>query len=103
MVHFYLLLRNFHFKEILILSVTYISSGQIRPVNGPFLFNSNTDSLTIFRFGDMLNPWGDLIAMARAWCLVKPGGKALVGVPSGPGMNFGLILIITFFQILLDF
>ncbi len=36
----------------------------------------------------MLNPWGDLIVMARAWCLVKPGGKALVGVPSGPGMNF---------------
>ena len=35
----------------------------------------------------MLNPWGDLIVMARAWCLVKPGGKALVGVPSGPGMN----------------
>ena len=25
------------------------------------------------RFGDMLNPWGDLIAMARAWCFVKPG------------------------------
>ena len=36
------------------------------------------------RYGDMLNPWGDLITMARAWCLVKPGGKALVGVPSGP-------------------
>jgi hypothetical protein len=32
----------------------------------------------------MLNPWGDLIGMARAWCLVKPGGRALVGVPSGP-------------------
>jgi hypothetical protein len=32
----------------------------------------------------MLNPWGDLITMARAWCLVKPGGRALVGVPSGP-------------------
>ena len=32
----------------------------------------------------MLNPWGDLIAMARAWCLVKPGGYGLVGVPAGP-------------------
>ena len=31
----------------------------------------------------MLNPWGDLITMARAWCLVKPGGLALVGVPTG--------------------
>jgi hypothetical protein len=37
-----------------------------------------------FRYGDMLNPWGDLIAMARSWCLVKPGGYAMVGVPFGP-------------------
>jgi hypothetical protein len=36
------------------------------------------------RYGDALNPWGDLIAMARAWCFVKPGGQALVGLPSGP-------------------
>ena len=33
----------------------------------------------------MLNPWGDLIAMARSWCLVEPGGYGLVGVPTGPG------------------
>ena len=32
-----------------------------------------------FRYGDSLNPWGDLIAMARAWCVLKPGGKALIG------------------------
>ena len=38
------------------------------------------------RYGDALNPWGDLIAMARAWCLIKAGGKALVGLPSGPDM-----------------
>ena len=31
-----------------------------------------------------MNPWGDLITMARAWCLMKPGGMALVGMPSGP-------------------
>ncbi len=39
-----------------------------------------------YRYGDMLNPWADLITMARAWCLVKPGGLALVGVPTGPDM-----------------
>ena len=33
------------------------------------------------RYGDNLNPWGDLIAMAKAWCLTKPDGKALVGFP----------------------
>ena len=35
------------------------------------------------RYGDSLNPWGDLITMAKAWCLMKPGGRALIGVPSG--------------------
>jgi hypothetical protein len=31
-----------------------------------------------------LNPWGDLISMARAWCITKSGSKALIGVPAGP-------------------
>lgn len=31
-----------------------------------------------------MNPWGDLIAMSRAWCAMRPGAKALVGVPTGP-------------------
>ena len=37
------------------------------------------------RYGDSLNPWGDLITMAKAWCLTKakPKGRALVGVSSG--------------------
>lgn len=35
------------------------------------------------RYGDGLNPWGDFIGMARAWCLTREGGRALIGVPSG--------------------
>jgi len=35
------------------------------------------------RYGDSLNPWGDLITMAQAWCLLKPGARALVGIPGG--------------------
>ena len=35
------------------------------------------------RYGDALNPYGDLITMAKTWCLTRPGGRALVGVPSG--------------------
>ena len=34
------------------------------------------------RYGDQLNPWGDIITMGRAWCLMKPSGRALVGVPT---------------------
>ena len=40
-----------------------------------------------FRYGDTLNPWGDLITMARAWCVLKPGGRALIGIPIGPGVD----------------
>ena len=34
------------------------------------------------RYGDAINPWADLITMAKAWCIVKKGGLSLVGVPS---------------------
>ena len=30
-----------------------------------------------------MNPWGDIIVMGRAWCLLKSGGRALIGVPTG--------------------
>jgi len=33
------------------------------------------------RYGDLLNPWGDLQAMAKAWCITKPSGPMFVGVP----------------------
>jgi len=36
------------------------------------------------RMGVSLNPWGDLIAhWGKSLCITKPGGKALVGVPTG--------------------
>lgn len=36
------------------------------------------------RYGDALNPWGDLQAMAKAWCITKEGGQMFAGVPTGP-------------------
>ena len=38
----------------------------------------------LFRYGDNLNPWGDLISMARAYCVSQPNAMALVGIPAGP-------------------
>lgn len=35
------------------------------------------------RYGDALNPWGDILAVARAWCVTKPGGQMYLAVPSG--------------------
>jgi len=33
------------------------------------------------RYGDSLNPWGDILAVARARCLTKPGGHLVIAVP----------------------
>ena len=35
------------------------------------------------RYGDTLNPWGDLLSVARAWCVTKPGGTLALGLPTG--------------------
>ena len=43
-------------------------------------------------YGDSINPWGDLITMAKAWCTLKPKAKALVGVPYGPDVVQVLII-----------
>ena len=34
------------------------------------------------RYGDALNPYGDLEAVAQTWCALKPGGYFFLGVPS---------------------
>jgi len=33
------------------------------------------------RYGDSLNPFGDLEASAQAWCMLKPGGIFFLGLP----------------------
>ena len=32
-----------------------------------------------FRYGDALNPWGDIIAIARGWCVTKDQGSLTLG------------------------
>ncbi len=53
-------------------------------VNDQLRSSEMKTSIYAVRYGDALNPWGDVIAMARSHCLLKPGGQALVGVPTGP-------------------
>jgi hypothetical protein len=33
------------------------------------------------RYGDALNPWGDMEAAVQTWCLLKPGGIFFLGLP----------------------
>ena len=41
---------------------------------------SSVEHSGLGRYGDALNPWGDMQAIARAWCVTKPGGQLLLGV-----------------------
>lgn len=42
---------------------------------------SSVEHSGLGRFGDMLNPWGDIITIARAWCVTKDNGSLTIGVP----------------------
>ena len=41
---------------------------------------SSVEHSGLGRYGDALNPWGDIIAIARAWCVTKKGGSLTIGV-----------------------
>jgi hypothetical protein len=43
--------------------------------------HSSLEHSGLGRYGDNLNPWADLITSARAWCVTKPEGHLLLGVP----------------------
>ena len=49
-----------------------------------FSYNSEFHDICLFlgRYGDSLNPWGDIITIAQAWCVSKPDAQLAVGVPT---------------------
>jgi len=55
--------------------------GEIEPFDGAVSYSSLEHS-GLGRYGDSLNPWGDILAAAKVWCVLKPGGYFLLGVPS---------------------
>ena len=42
------------------------------------------------RYGDSLNPWGDMMTVAGAWCVTTEDAQMAIGVPvtrsGGPGV-----------------
>ncbi len=50
--------------------------------------HSSVEHSGLGRYGDALNPWGDLLAVARAWCIAKPKAFMWVGVPTGQDRVF---------------
>jgi hypothetical protein len=45
--------------------------------------HSSVEHSGLGRYGDALNPWGDLLAIARAWCLTTDDAVMYIGVPIG--------------------
>lgn len=41
---------------------------------------SSVEHSGLGRYGDALNPWGDIIAIARAWCVAREGATLTIGV-----------------------
>jgi hypothetical protein len=39
--------------------------------------HSSLEHSGLGRYGDALNPWGDILAVARAWCVTKPNGALI--------------------------
>jgi hypothetical protein len=54
------------------------------PVFDVIVTYSSVEHSGLGRYGDQLNPWGDLQAIARAWCICKEGGYLLLGVMEAP-------------------
>jgi len=44
---------------------------------------SSVEHSGLGRYGDALNPWGDVLEIARAWCVAKQGASLTIAVPSG--------------------
>jgi len=55
-------------------------NGHGVPFDTVFTFSSLEHS-GLGRYGDPISPFGDLEATAQVWCMVKPGGHFILGVP----------------------
>jgi hypothetical protein len=43
---------------------------------------SSVEHTGLGRYGDGIHPWGDLVTMAKVWCVTKPNALLLFGGPT---------------------
>jgi Caenorhabditis protein of unknown function, DUF268 len=53
------------------------------PLFDRLVSHSSIEHSGLGRYGDALNPWGDILTMMRCWCVSKPKAKMYLGVPRG--------------------
>jgi len=56
------------------------AKGELEKFDAAMTYSSLEHS-GLGRYGDALNPWGDILAVAKIWCVTKPGGILLNQVP----------------------
>jgi Caenorhabditis protein of unknown function, DUF268/Methyltransferase domain len=61
---------------------SYLDGTTLADIDG-VVTHSSIEHSGLGRYGDALNPWGDILAVARAWCVTKPGGFMYLGIPDG--------------------
>jgi hypothetical protein len=66
-------------KQCQLIAEDYLS-GQFDPVDVIVSYSSLEHS-GLGRYSDALNPDGDKEALAQAWCMLRPGGLLVLGVP----------------------
>ena len=62
-------------------------NGSLGTFDGIVTFSSVEHS-GLGRYGDALNPWGDIITIARAWCVTREGGSLTIGVMYQGGKDY---------------
>jgi len=62
-------------------------AGALEEFDG-IVTHSSLEHSGLGRYGDALNPWGDILAVARAWCVTKVDGFLYLGIPTGKDMVF---------------
>lgn len=61
-------------------------SGQL-PRMDAIITASSVEHSGLGRYNDALNPWGDILAIARTWCVSAPKASLVIAVPMNPNMH----------------
>jgi len=61
----------------------YLNGNLTADTYDSVLSYSSLEHSGLGRYGDALNPWGDILTVAMAWCVTKDDGSLMVDVPSG--------------------
>jgi hypothetical protein len=80
----YVAIQNSH-PQITTITPTEFRHAYANRKMGPFdviVSFSTVEHYGLGRYGDALNPWGDILAVARARCVTKPGGILVLAVPT---------------------